>query len=302
MDTLVPRLTGVPEHAAPHPARARAMPRAALGDTWLVYRRVLGPALDLTHARAITAALRGAIMCRAPQPPMEILSGHTSDGRISQRPHVAFVALPTLRMPGRVARRDQVDVGPLAGVALLVPRGLDDREHRHIEATVAPPRERPLCLRLGRAGSWRMEPVIMTPVDDPGLEPSTWLGPAMRWCTVSPAALDRFPGKMFSTDAGARARARDRATEIIAQSCVNIGLPAPVRVRVGPGAGLEGVPASSRFPRFHTGSQSRLLIHAEIVFDQPVCGPVLVGAGRYAGLGLCLPCDGPSHVQGEECV
>jgi CRISPR-associated protein Csb2 len=32
-------------------------------------------------------------------------------------------------------------------------------------------------------------------------------------------------------------------------------------------------------------------VHADIVFAEKVRGPVLLGAGRYTGLGLCLPID-----------
>lgn len=280
-----------PAGVTPEQAR-RAMPRAALGDVWLVYHCITGPALDLTYTRVVSTALRAAMMCRAPQPPLEILSGHTPDGRASRRHHIAFVALPSLQRTSRPGEGDAWTVGSLAGVALLVPRELDDRERRHIEATVAPPRPRPLSLAMGRAGCWRLAPTLLTP-PDPGLRPDTWLGPARRWCTVTPIALDRFPGRMYSADAGARERAHAQAAEIIARSCSNIGLPAPARVRVGPDASLDGVPGNARFPRFQAGSRPRLLVHAEIVFATPVSGPVLVGAGRYAGLGLCLPSDTP---------
>lgn len=285
-------LMSMPEPPArdQHGRLRRVMPRAVLGDVWLVYRCVSGPALGLTYAPAVASALRGTMMRRAPQPPMEILSGHSSDGSASKRPHVAFVALPSLR--NRTGEDPAWRAGPLTGVALLLPRELDDRERRHIELTVAPPRPRPLSLVMGRAGRWRLAPMFALS-SDPGLCPDVWLGPARRWCTVTPIALDRFPGRLFSADAGARKRARICAGEIIAQSCANIGLSAPASVRVGQHASLHGVPDSASFPRFHAGSQPRPLIHAEIVFDTPVIGPVLVGAGRHAGLGLCLPCDLP---------
>lgn len=267
----------------------RAMARSVLGEVWLVYRRAVGPAIELTCTRAVTAALRGAMLRRAPQPPLEVLSGHTSDGCASERPHVAFVVLPSLGPPG-AAWPGALCAGSIAGVALLVPHGLDAREHRHLDAAVAPPRERPLRLRMGRLGAWRLAPTIFPPAD-PGLRPATWLGPAHRWHTVTPIALDRFPGRLFSADASAQARARDCAAKIIAQSCVHLGLPAPARVRVSTDSAVPGAPASPRFPRFSIGARPRVLIHAEIRFDELVCGPVLVGAGRYVGLGLCLPCD-----------
>ena len=37
------------------------------------------------------------------------------------------------------------------------------------------------------------------------------------------------------------------------------------------------------------GRTPRMHVHADIRFDAPVRGPLLLGAGRYFGLGLCLP-------------
>jgi CRISPR-associated protein Csb2 len=36
---------------------------------------------------------------------------------------------------------------------------------------------------------------------------------------------------------------------------------------------------------------SRALTHAVIRFSEPVAGPVILGAGRFVGLGLCRPLD-----------
>ena len=37
------------------------------------------------------------------------------------------------------------------------------------------------------------------------------------------------------------------------------------------------------------GRAPRVRVHADIRFESPVTGPLLLGAGRYFGLGLCLP-------------
>ena len=37
------------------------------------------------------------------------------------------------------------------------------------------------------------------------------------------------------------------------------------------------------------GRPPRPLFHVDIVFPVPVRGPVLIGAGRYAGYGVCRP-------------
>jgi len=53
-----------------------------------------------------------------------------------------------------------------------------------------------------------------------------------------------------------------------------------------------GAPASHQFPRLarKDGSECRHT-HAILIFDRPVVGPVLLGAGRYRGYGLCRPLE-----------
>jgi CRISPR-associated protein Csb2 len=54
-----------------------------------------------------------------------------------------------------------------------------------------------------------------------------------------------------------------------------------------------GAPAAHEFPRLQRkdGSECRHT-HAILIFSQPVIGPVLLGAGRYRGYGLCRPLHG----------
>jgi CRISPR-associated protein Csb2 len=74
-------------------------------------------------------------------------------------------------------------------------------------------------------------------------------------------------------------------------------LPPPSHVIASATSGLTGAVAA--FPhRRQPGWQrwqlppklaGRYLTHATISFDRPIQGPVILGAGRYVGLGLCLP-------------
>lgn len=52
---------------------------------------------------------------------------------------------------------------------------------------------------------------------------------------------------------------------------------------------IKGVPRSNGFRLRKPG---RLYTHATIEFDQPIAGPLLIGAERYFGLGLCRPMGG----------
>jgi CRISPR-associated protein Csb2 len=129
-----------------------------------------------------------------------------------------------------------------------------------------------------------------------------WCRPAKRWLTVTPIALDRFPGNLRSLKPDARDRAEAEAATVVAQACVHAGLadhPEGVRVTIRLDAPLVGIPASPvarigtgqrQFPGYQTGGGvPRACVHAEIEFPEPVRGPVLIGAGRYLGYGLCLP-------------
>ena len=60
---------------------------------------------------------------------------------------------------------------------------------------------------------------------------------------------------------------------------------------------LPGTAKPRSYQRFPSEARKpqRVLVHVRIAFGQPVHGPLLIGAGRYQGLGLCLPVDGPKE-------
>jgi CRISPR-associated protein Csb2 len=65
----------------------------------------------------------------------------------------------------------------------------------------------------------------------------------------------------------------------------------PSGVWVHPRSLLAGAPAARRFmpyPANGTGLR-RVCVHAELHFHAAVRGPLILGAGRYFGLGLCVP-------------
>jgi CRISPR-associated protein Csb2 len=131
------------------------------------------------------------------------------------------------------------------------------------------------------------------------LRRSTWCRPATEWATATPIALDRFPGDLSSARVDMRETAEAAARATIARACLFAGLPEPTDVEVDTVSFLSAVPPANRkgrgrgFPAFVAGTsrQARLGVHARLRFAEPVAGPVLVGAGRYLGYGLCLPLD-----------
>ncbi|HEY1259513.1 MAG TPA: type I-U CRISPR-associated protein Csb2, partial [Stellaceae bacterium] len=77
----------------------------------------------------------------------------------------------------------------------------------------------------------------------------------------------------------------------------NIGLPEPSGISAGKHSALEGAPSAypsggaPRWTRWRLPESlaSRPLIHAVVEFRDVVRGPVILGAGRFVGLGLCRP-------------
>jgi CRISPR-associated protein Csb2 len=122
--------------------------------------------------------------------------------------------------------------------------------------------------------------------------------PARLWRTVTPAALPERaarrridPRRMGEEAKGGAERARESAA---AESAVRqalrhagIGRPAQaIRVQREPFEGKgQRAEAFAVDPRF---AKERLW-HLEIMFAEPVRGPLLIGDGRYLGLGLMAP-------------
>jgi len=151
------------------------------------------------------------------------------------------------------------------------------------------PRDRAWSIRVAVSDS---------PKPRQALTPSRWTRAAKVWSSVTPIILDRHPKPHFKKDP---VRWRESCVQIIGEACERIGLPRPESIEVSPYSPITGVPAASRFapPASRAGRPSRFHIHATLHFDEDVAGPVLLGAGRFRGYGLCLPqfpdLTNPSH-------
>ena len=109
---------------------------------------------------------------------------------------------------------------------------------------------------------------------------------ARQWSTVTPVAFDRHPKST------ARAARRAEVADMLRRSCVRVDLTEPREIIVTAVSAHPGVPPAHAFPRLHRKDGSpRRHTHAILVFDEPVCGPILLGAGRYRGYGFCRPLD-----------
>lgn len=283
----------VHSYVKPRPPRSEA-PQSVFGDDWVVFAHADGPHVPATRAVDIARAVRKVLQHFGEQPPSEFVSGHQAAGSPSERPHLAIVSLPFV---GHV-RAD----GNLRGIALIFPRdsSLADRRSvlRAVHGWEASPRARrpeqgPAEVPVfGPAGLslWLRR---QTTVELDSLRPDRWCASARRWATVTPVALDRHPGDLRARDPDAQVAATSAASESIRQACQRIGLPRPW-VSIVPAAPVAAAIKAQEFPAFPPveGRTRRVLTHAVLEFEQPVQGPLIIGAGRYHGLGLFLPLYG----------
>jgi len=235
--------------------------------------------LHLRSVLAVVQRWREAILSKCnglPAPVRELLSGHACDGSPLDRPHLAFLPLACAGHP-RAADR-------LRGMALALPAGTASGDRCAAQRAIAEVRR----LVLGPLGVWAVRPATAG-APSAALRPETWTAwprGATQWSTVTPFVFDRHP------KAKQGAQHRREVAALVTRACTTIGLPPPREVIVTQASLHAGVPPSSQFPRPRRkdGSERRHA-HATLVFDAPVRGPIVIGAGRYRGYGVCRPLD-----------
>jgi CRISPR-associated protein Csb2 len=260
---------------------------------------MLSPEADTRVAPLAAKALLQAIMAGYRSTGQEKVipqwvSGHEADGSPSKQPHLAAVPLAFVGF-------EHAD-GALKGMGLVPPRGLDPRRERDFVAAVraiapidAATGLRTIDLWAVNTGQDRIHVRLAIMQDElaASLDPARYAGSSRLWATATPLVLDRHLNAVGHSA---------RQSEIEAQvksACVKIGLPEPrytVADKHPAVAGAVSAAPSGQNPawmrwRVPASFRTRHLTHAVIEFEEPVIGPILVGAGRYCGLGLCLPLD-----------
>ena len=264
-------------------------PAASTGE-WLVLEAIEGATPDLRAAALVCRALRRALMSGYRRADMgdaipEFVSGHTADRKPTRRPHLAVVPLAFAGYPHADGRVFGFALVPPAGTSLRSVPGLVQAFEE--VAPYDPGLERRV-LKLDRSPLSKplhLAPAGATPVRS--LSPEPYLEPAQVWASVTPIVLDRHLKRNDDLE----------IREIIAGACENAGLPRPDpdRIQVGKHSAVEG--ASPARPRagappwtrwkMPESLATRSLVHAVIDFGRNTPGPVLLGAGRFTGLGLC---------------
>ncbi len=271
-------------YARPRSNEKRAAAPGTVFSPQLVVRtleRESGPnsALDLLCAPQVAGRWRDAILAHLEgmsEMARQVISGHDRAGRALQEPHLAFAPLAFVGHP-------HAD-GHLVGMGIVMPEAIEAEVRRDVLRALG----RVERLVLGHLGVWRVGGV--GPADPrSSLRPPTWTAHphgATHWASITPVVFDRH-----SKESGA-SHYRQEVAEMIAQACVRVGLPPPRDVIVTAVSAHLGVPPAHAFPRLERKDGSRRRhAHAILVFDKPVRGPLLLGAGRYRGYGVCRPLD-----------
>lgn len=251
----------------------------------LVLTQQEGPVLGLESTVALATALRGYLLQFAEGKP-EWFTGHSAPGLPSTGGHMAI-------LPLAFVGAEHAD-GHVLGLAVAFPRAI-------------PAAQRAACLRgrlfgpsgedlqpelqMGSIGTWtvRREERSLPPL---ALRSATWCEPSPVWASVTPVVLDRHPKHDPCAE---RALWRDEVAAGIAQSCERQGLPKPELIDVDKTSWHRGAPRSrpgpGGMPRLpgKEGAAPRQQVHVLIQFPCEVRGPLLLGAGRFRGYGLCKP-------------
>jgi CRISPR-associated protein Csb2 len=280
----------------------RHPPQTLFDDRMLVFEKVDGRRLPLHAALALTDTVRKALI-RLADPAPESLSGHQPDGSKSNHPHVAVVPLAFVD--------HRYGDGDVKGFALVLPRFLREPERRSERVAILRAAARLQKLTLGRAGVWCVEEVSVEETQLRTLDPRLWTQPSKTWATATPVVFGRFPkcrsgkvrGWMQSEEVEQMIREH---CEMIELCDANGEIVYPTEIVVSDVSPLLGVAPAVHFPTLSTdgkpvfreyngansgsnGAKGRLRAHVKLRFAEPVRGPLLLGAGRYLGMGFCKP-------------
>jgi CRISPR-associated protein Csb2 len=237
------------------------VPESCFGEM-IVLRRVEGRGLPIEAALTLSAALRKALMSLSEYDPAlcGFFSGH------GEELHCAFAALPFVG--------HEYSDGRLMGVAVVLPRITSTAQRRKVLRACASI----VMINLKDEGDlWDVE-LCGLDIPQQALRPQVWSGPSATWASVTPILLDRFPKRNLPVE------------DILAVACERAGLPRPIEIEHAAFSEIRGVSPVSEF-RLQRSKEDkpRWGVHAKFRFEAPVRGPILLGAGRFFGLGLLRP-------------
>ncbi len=223
----------------------------------------LRPAVSGRRVSAVTSLFKEAVLShyqRIHGEPPAVLHGHGFER--TGYDLARYLALPDV---GFARSRGRVH-----GLALWLPPASDDMVQARVRDAVS-------AVQVLKGSGVE---VTVFPREDEmrpwATHPCRWLKPSRRWVTAFPVVHER--------------RGKVRLREV-ARWCRHAGLPEPVSFRQSrsplvPGA-VDLMPVEVNRP----GRPALPYSHVEVRFAESIPGPVVIGAGRQRGLGLCVPLD-----------
>lgn len=256
---------------------------------WILRPPPNAPTLPIEATVMLTRRLRAALLdcCdNADAATKALISGH------GEHPHPAFLALPFVHPAQRHAD------GSIKGVAIAFPRGTSDDVLAAVAGGLS--RMRANGLSLTGIGVWRLEQVFADVPPIRTLDAQTWLGPrggARVWTTATPMVFGRFPkpnrggevGEVLESLRLVSPSPRD-GTTTLADHVVEIAIDRHSPLH-GTAPSWHFKAARDRGGKHPAQPPARHIRHVTLRFDRPVCGPLLLGAMRYFGMGLMRPVE-----------
>lgn len=262
------------------------MPPTTLFDdkNFITFEDAGGFCPSLSAFPLIAKRLRDALLKIADDEGISIptlLSGHNGDKRPTTDAHLSMVPLADVGW--------EYSQGRLMGLTMVWPRSADSEDRRNVLKTLEKffmdKEDHTGLLHFGHSGSWQLRLLSPEPVRR-SLIFERYVKPAKRWGTVLPVVLDRHPKNKPNQD----------VSTIIASACCNTGLEfqavKDLKVEVHQYAAVRGSPSVQEVVRMlpkDSPYRGRPLVHLVLDFLRPVQGPLILGAGRFRGLGVCLP-------------
>jgi len=211
---------------------------------------LVGP-VDFRHTVRLARAVRSCLLAACPDSIPPWVSGHSADGDCLRDSHVAVVPLANVG-------HEHGD-GRVLGVGLMLPQRVSIQERRHCLGN--------LCTTPKRVS----QHVCIQRVESPRatLDYRRWTRPSCSWGTVTPIACHRWPK-------------RGDVVSVLRRDIEQAGLPAPEHIEVRKMSPFNGRLFDEPFD-----APKKYRTHAAIHWNEPVAGPVAIGAGRYLGMGFC---------------
>ena len=230
------------------------------GGELVAWLRV-SPAVSGRRISNLTALFKEAVLSRYQRMHGEVpavLHGH---GFMESGYDLArYLALPDVGFPHSRGR--------IHGLALWLPPGTDEVSRRRArDAALA------IDALVGNALNVRVEP-REDEVRPWAANPRRWFGPSRTWVTAFPAIHERR-GVPNLRDAG--------------RWCEHAGFPKPVDFRSSRTPLVSGAVDLAPVEVNRPGRPALPYSHVVLSFADPIPGPVVIGAGRQRGFGLCIP-------------